>query len=119
MRSENLLTFLNRRVCVYLGAHGGMRPGEWFGLQWENLDFANNEIRIEHAFNQFDGLKGPKSEAGRRAIGLTRELYAALSDLALYWTIHDKLCCEPGWRSYRRKTITTPHSGCMGSAARF
>ena len=58
MRSENLLTFLNRRVCVYLGAHGGMRPGEWFGLQWEDLDFANNEIRIEHAFNQFDGLKG-------------------------------------------------------------
>ena len=69
MRSENLLTFLNRRVCVYLGAHGGMRPGEWFGLQWEDLDFANNEIRVAHAFNQFDGLKGPKSEAGKRAIG--------------------------------------------------
>ena len=104
-RSENLLTFLNRRVCVYLGGHGGMRPGEWFGLQWENLDFANNEIRIEHSFNQYDGLKAPKTEAGRRAIELTPELYAALNDLALYWTIHDKMC-EPGWRSYRRKTIT-------------
>ena len=66
VRSENLQTFLNRRVFVYLLAHGGMRPGEAFGLQWENLDFQNNKIRIEHAFNKFDGLKGPKSEAGRQ-----------------------------------------------------
>ena len=107
VRSENLLTFLNRRVFFWLGAHGGMRPGERFGLQWKNLDFANNKIRIEHSFNHYDQLKGPKSEAGKRAIGQTREIYAALSDLALYWTIHDQMVADPRFRSYRRKTITT------------
>ena len=70
------------------------------------FDFANNKIRIEHSFNHYDQLKGPKSEAGKRAIGQTREIYAALSDLALldYRRSDGR---RPRFRSYRRKTITT------------
>jgi integrase len=105
VHSENLLTFLNRRACVHLGIFGGLRPGECFGLQWEDIDFAQNKLHINHTFNEFDGLKGPKSEAGRRDVEITEHIYAALSDIALYWTLHDRMY-EPGWRSYDRKAVT-------------
>jgi integrase len=103
--SENLLTFLNRRVCVHLGIFGGLRPGEWFGLQWEDIDFAQNVLHISHTFNEFDGLKGPKSEAGRRDVDITPSIFTALSDVATYWTLYDRMR-EPGWRSYDRKAIS-------------
>src|SRR5262245_32972623 len=77
--SENLLTYLNRRAVVYLGGEGGLRPGESFGLQWENILFEQGRIHVKHSHGRF-GLKGTKT--GReRYVTLTEGIYEALDDL--------------------------------------
>ncbi|MBN9074310.1 MAG: site-specific integrase [Rhizobiales bacterium] len=57
-----------RVLAVVLAVFGGLRRGEVCGLQWENVDFDRNEIRIRHSLSRVDGLKDPKSKAGIRTI---------------------------------------------------
>ena len=102
--SENLLTFLKRRLVLYLGAEAGCRPGESFGLQWESVNFSRGKITVRDSNTRLGGFGDTKS----RVIGdvdLTEGIYAALSDLALYWTFYDKAHAH-GWRSYHHKAVS-------------
>lgn len=63
---ESLLAFVNRKAVVAIMLFGGLRPGEVFGLQWENINFSRNVIEVRHTFTRYDGLKDPKTEAGMR-----------------------------------------------------
>lgn len=59
----------------------GMRPSEQIALAWPRCDLANHRVRVlEARVTGFDGpaVKGPKSEAGRRWIDLTRGAWEAL-----------------------------------------
>ena len=91
---QHILTCLNRRATVVLGIFAGMRPGEIYGLQWENVDLERMVIRVRHSQSVIDGLKGPKSEAGNRDIPLSAPIYAALEQLAIYWTMRDQFLCD-------------------------
>jgi len=88
-RGENLLTFVNRLVVIACGVFGGLRPGETFGLQWEDIDWQKGLINVRHSHTRTDGLKAPKTEAGYRRVPLTEPIRRALCQAARYWTIRE------------------------------
>ena len=70
-------------VTVLLGT--GMRIGECLGLRWEDLDFENRMISVNHNLTDRPDSKGrcgkhiqtPKTEAGTRIIPMIQEVYEA------------------------------------------
>lgn len=63
----------------------GMRVGEAIGLRWEDVDFKNRIISVNHAlvYRPIDGksqfmISPPKTEAGIREIPIIDEVYDAL-----------------------------------------
>jgi len=48
---RNLLLVLDRRerVMVLLAGSTALRPGELFGLRWEDVDFREQLIRVTHS----------------------------------------------------------------------
>jgi integrase len=103
-RGENLLTFVNRLVVVACGVFGGFRPGETFGLQWEDVDWQKGVIHVRHSHTKMDGLKAPKTEAGYRDVPITAPIDRALRQCARYWTIR-RLAEGPGFGSDHPKAI--------------
>ncbi len=83
-RSENLRTTMTRSVVINLGVFAGLRPGETFGLQWSDIDRDAGLIRIRHSLSIADGLKGPKSKAGRREVPITPPVARALDRMARF-----------------------------------
>lgn len=61
---DSFLTTVNRMAIVCLGAFCGLRVGEMFGLQWENVDFEHGVIRVRHSQGTSTALK---SQRRRRA----------------------------------------------------
>ncbi len=61
------------KVLLYTG----MRSGECLGLAWEDIDFENNTISINHTLTDIGGkheLTDPKTESSIRIIGMGQEL---------------------------------------------
>lgn len=61
------------KVLLYTG----MRSGECLGLAWEDIDFENNTISINHTLTDIGGkheLTEPKTESSIRIIGMGQEL---------------------------------------------
>lgn len=61
------------KVLLYTG----MRSGECLGLSWEDIDFENNTISINHTLTDIGGkheLTDPKTESSIRIIGMGQEL---------------------------------------------
>jgi integrase len=63
-------------------ASTGMRRNEALALRWTDLDIANKTLRIERAWESISGrrmaLKPPKTERGKRTIGLSDDIIALL-----------------------------------------
>ena len=65
------------KVLLYTG----MRSGECLGLAWEDIDFENNTISINHTLTDIGGkheLTDPKTESSIRIIGVGQELKKVL-----------------------------------------
>ena len=70
-------------ITVLIGT--GMRIGECLGLRWQDLDFENRTISIDHNFVHRrvdeDGstlhINTPKTEAGKRTIPMIEQVYEA------------------------------------------
>lgn len=65
----------------HLAAWTGLRREELAGLQWPDIDLDAGNLSVRRARTQVDGkpiLKGPKSAASRRTIGLDSETVAVL-----------------------------------------
>jgi integrase len=60
------------QVAVYLGLFGGLRVGECCGLEWRDINFDENSIRINRSRQQIPNMpaydKEPKSERSKRTI---------------------------------------------------
>jgi integrase len=68
------------RTLILLASVTGLRRGELFGLKWEDIDFAEAEIRIMRSI--VDQVEGPpKTLASRRPIPMSSELASALANL--------------------------------------
>lgn len=72
-----------RVVTVSLGLFAGLRRGEICGLQWENVDFESGVVTVKYSFSRQDGLKEPKTRAGRRSIPLSPILAEVLNRYAI------------------------------------
>jgi len=70
--------WINHVTIVTLAIFTGMRAGEISGLQWKNVGFDSNVIRVRNSLSRVDGLKGPKTKAGNRDIPMSPPVRAAL-----------------------------------------
>lgn len=71
------------KVLLYTG----MRSGECLGLAWEDVDFDNNTISINHTLTDIGGkheLTTPKTESSIRIIGMGQELKNILLEQKSY-----------------------------------
>ena len=74
-------------LTVFLGT--GMRCGELCGLTWDDIDFENNMVSVNHTLNHGVTLKGtqdyyvtyPKSRKGKRDIPMLKEVREVFEEL--------------------------------------
>jgi integrase len=60
-----------RAATLLLAAVHGLRKGEIAGLQWENVDLVEGEIRVRHSWSKRGGLGPPKTKAGKREVPMS------------------------------------------------
>src|SRR5712691_4483419 len=81
------------RTLLLLAALTGMRQGELFGLQWEDIDFTAHLIHVRRAL--WHGTLGtPKSRRSRRAIDMPSTLEQALQKLSTQRRSEFVFCSE-------------------------
>ena len=101
MSQDQLGAFLaaaKKRTPVYAPlflhlAHTGLRPGEAFALQWDDLDLATRRLRVVRALSA--GRIGPPKTGGARTVDVSETLAKALRRLQLARK-REKL--ERGWK---------------------
>lgn len=70
-------------AALVLSVMTGMRVGEVFGLQWDDIDFENGTLRVARQLQEVRGkffFDAPKSSAGKRNIALPEIAVDALKD---------------------------------------
>ncbi len=83
------------RTLLLTAVLTGMRQGELFGLQWEDIDFEHHQIHVRRAL--WHGTLGtPKSRRSRRAIDLPPTLKEALRQLSTQKRSEFVFCTERG-----------------------
>lgn len=93
--------------------YSGLRPGETAVLQWKDIDFVANEIRVHKALESGRSvIKSPKTDAGHRDVPMHPELrrrLLACRGEPFDWVFHQtngKGLSEDGmqcmWRSFKR-----------------
>lgn len=88
------------RTAFLAAALTGMRRGELFGLQWQDLDLDRGTVHVRRSV--VDGVEGPpKTDSSRRPLPLSGEVCAALSE----------------WR--RRTTFNKPGNWVFASEVSF
>ncbi|HTK41870.1 MAG TPA: site-specific integrase [Gemmatimonadales bacterium] len=107
----------------YTLLHTGLRPGEAFGLQWENLE--GNKLRIVRAVaeGKREGdyiLKEPKTRRAIRTVVLTEEHAVLLAAYRDGQRPRDFIFkpCDPS-RSRRKAIKTWPHDNRASARLRF
>ena len=70
---------------AYLGLHTGMRPGEILGLSWDDVNFAEGTLSVNHTLIPIRGggfrLGPPKTRLSVRSVAVAPEVIAVLRDL--------------------------------------
>ena len=83
------------RTLLLTAVLTGMRQGELFGLQWEDIDFARHVIHVRRSL--WHGTLGtPKSRRSRRAIDMPPTLEQALQQLLTTRRSEFVFCSERG-----------------------
>jgi integrase len=83
------------RTLLLTAVLTGMRQGELFGLQWEDIDFARHQVHVRRSL--WHGTLGtPKSRRSRRAIDMPPTLERALQQLSTTRRSEFVFCSERG-----------------------
>lgn len=86
------------RTLLLTAVLTGMRQGELFGLQWEDIDFARHQVHVRRSL--WHGTLGtPKSRRSRRAIDMPPTLEQALKQSSTTRKSEFVFCSERGRRS--------------------
>jgi integrase len=64
------------RIAVFTG----LRPGESFGLQWRDIDFKRQELRVERQWTRQGEFGPPMTDAAYRRIPLSDDLVSFLRE---------------------------------------
>ena len=76
LKPEEIRSFIDNtdvqkyKIMFLLAVMSGMRQGELLGLQWDDIDWFNSQVRVKRTFNH-GGFFPPKSETSKRAIDLS------------------------------------------------
>lgn len=65
-------------ALVWLAATTGMREGELLGLYWDDVNLSRGTLTVQRQRVTGDGIKAPKTTAGRRTLPLAAPVRAAL-----------------------------------------
>lgn len=88
------------KTIVTLALYAGIRLGEVCGLQWSNINFENNLIRIMQASQYLPDMgifqKNPKNESSIRVIAMPQIAMDTLSKYKAWWN-EQKLQCGDLW----------------------
>ncbi len=68
---------LRDRLMVLLGALGGLRVGEIFGLQWPDIQWEHCQIAIRRTFNH-GSFFPPKSKTSKRLVDVDKRFFLEL-----------------------------------------
>lgn len=68
------------RCAVHLALFCGLRVGEILGLRSDAVDLETGVLRVRTSLSRRDGLKGPKSAAGVRDVGLPAHIVSLLRE---------------------------------------
>jgi integrase len=72
---------LSTRAAVLMAAFVGMRPAELYGLRWSDIDFREDEVRIERQYSASTRTFELPKNGQRRSVVLTPPAKAALAAL--------------------------------------
>lgn len=82
---------IHHRLMVKLAILAGLRRGEILGLQWDDIHFPSNTIRIKNAliYTKENGyqLKDPKTKGSKRSVVVPGSL---IEELSIYHSIREK-----------------------------
>lgn len=91
---------LKYKVAIYLTLYAGCRLGELCGLEWSDVNFENNLLRIRQASQYIPGqgtfTKPPKNEASIRIIAMPDDAMDLLKEYRVWW-LEQKLKCGDLW----------------------
>lgn len=69
---------LKHRALIWLEIASGLREGEIMGLEWTDIDFDNNILKVERASQYLVGMgtftKDPKTEESQRTLALPKNV---------------------------------------------
>lgn len=66
-------------LAIHLAVRTGLRVGEISALKWAHVDLDRSALDVRYSFSR-EGLKEPKSKAGRRTVPLAPALVGLLRD---------------------------------------
>lgn len=122
--SEDIQKILNSpdqpmKLFAVIALYTGLRRGEILALRKEDIDLEERTIIVNKALKMgnFRIVKDPKTEAGKRVVGIPDNLLPYLKDLPDGWIFQRNglVYTEPqyivAWRRYQRETgiTTTAH----------
>jgi integrase len=77
------------RAILHIAVFTGMRVGEIRALTWDNVDFADDFVRVRHSANPWGEIGSPKLRAGVRDIPMATALKNVLREWKMECPITD------------------------------
>ncbi len=108
--TEKLLSLLDNeplkyKVMIYVAVYSGGRLGEIAGLEWSDINFENNLIRICRSSQYIPGkgiiTKSPKNKSSERIIAMPQLVMDLLREYRV-WQNEERLKCGDLWEDNDR-----------------
>ena len=99
------------KTIIKVLLYTGMRSGECLGLSWEDIDFENRAIHINHNLADIAGkhyLTTPKTESSIRVIGMSQVLHDILIEHKVW---QEELVYELGTKCAHSEMVFTSSLG--------
>jgi integrase len=99
---------LKYKVAIFLTLYAGCRLGELCGLEWSDVNFENNLLRIRQASQYIPGqgtfTKPPKNEASIRIIAMPDVVISLLKEYRTWW-LEQQLKCGDLWDKHSDRLL--------------
>ncbi len=94
------------RLAVATGLFSGLRLGEVLGLRWEDIDLADQVLRVRGQMDRNGQRSEPKTAAARRNVILMPQLATQLRAHRLASPFHDLVFCTATGRTIGHRNLS-------------